>query len=229
MTQRAHKIRPLKSNDVDVRLAITRKLLAEGITRRDIRHEITLDTSSSGGRADVVVLHDNAILGIEIKSGKDCLDRADAQLGAYDLAFDTSMLIVDTVHLDVLDKGTFPNSYRHLLYCHEAKQIVQRYWDLKQPKFLPTTIIARRIGFNSNQTCVARMGSLLWAEEVSAVTGRMRGIKSNTRCAGLEWIRENAALKQLRPLVVGALRQRVLNSWEKAFWLRFDADADLAA
>ena len=54
-------------------------LLDAGVPRDAIRHEITLDSSSSDGRADMVVALDRCITGIEIKSGKDTLDRLDSQ------------------------------------------------------------------------------------------------------------------------------------------------------
>ena len=76
-----------RSKDFDVRRAIVRRLLDAGIDRRDIRHELTLDTSSSGGRVDLVVLRDRRLIGIEIKSGGDKLDRLAGQLVAMRRVF----------------------------------------------------------------------------------------------------------------------------------------------
>jgi hypothetical protein len=76
--------------------AIVRELLAHGIPRRDIRHEITLDSTSRGGRADIVVILSGTVLaGIEIESAFDNLARWVEQLDAYARAFDAPLFVID--------------------------------------------------------------------------------------------------------------------------------------
>jgi hypothetical protein len=84
-----------RTKDIDLRLFITHQLLASGIKREDIRHEITLDQASSDGRADMVVLDDRWLTGIELKSGSDKLDRCATQAGQYAARFDQSILVAD--------------------------------------------------------------------------------------------------------------------------------------
>jgi hypothetical protein len=63
------------------------------------------------------------------------------------------------------------------------------------------------------------MAQLLWRNEILASIGG----RGSSRCTTIAWARENMALKDLRPHVVNALRERVLNKWEEAFWKRYDA------
>lgn len=41
----------IKTNDCDLRRAVVAALISSGVPRDAIRHEITLDSSSSGGRS----------------------------------------------------------------------------------------------------------------------------------------------------------------------------------
>ena len=43
--------------DYDLRACVVRRALGAGIPRDYIRNEITLDTYSSGGRVDLVIIH----------------------------------------------------------------------------------------------------------------------------------------------------------------------------
>ena len=53
-----------KSDDYAIRAAVVALLLAGGVDRAAIRHEITLDTSSSGGRVDLLIAEGEALVGI---------------------------------------------------------------------------------------------------------------------------------------------------------------------
>jgi hypothetical protein len=218
MTERA--VRAALSKDYDVRAALTRDLLACGIPRSDIRHEITLDTSSSGGRADMVLLRDTAIIGIELKSGSDVLDRCDAQLGAMSKAFDECLVIVD-----VRIAGEKP-SYKWLFYRHDLSQFSRDHQiDARWSRWVPFSIewaCGPYGSFKSRETSPRGMATLLWAAELSALAGPLR-------CRALDHIHENVPLKTVRPHVIQALRKRCLNRWEEAFWKRFDQAQQVAA
>ena len=88
-----------KSKDYDIRAAAVRHLLEHGWGRNCIRHELTLETSSSGGRADLVLLHDAGLVGIELKSACDTLDRCADQARTYGMAFDHRILLIDSRHV----------------------------------------------------------------------------------------------------------------------------------
>ena len=59
-----------KTNDYDLRRAVVAALLAGGVARDAIRHEITLDSASRGGRVDLVIADDAALFGVEISGAK---------------------------------------------------------------------------------------------------------------------------------------------------------------
>ena len=121
------RVKQYKTNDLDLRIAVVQQLLAEGLTRRDIRHELTLDSHSSGGRADIIVfgkddrLQKNFIGGIEIKSGRDVLDRCDDQGDSYGRAFDRMIYVIDKRHCQAIgDKlGPYSSGRRYIIYCHD--------------------------------------------------------------------------------------------------------------
>lgn len=207
-----------RSKDYDLRAALVASLLADGIARRDIRHEITLDTSSSGGRLDVLLLHRDELHGIEIKSGTDRLDRLREQERAARCALDYTSVLVDVRHYD---KASAAGEI--LYWCPDARQFMQVLygeWSAAAPH-----VTASR-WFPSNATSVIGMARLMWRDEAVAAVRRLAGATCPpaTRRAALAWIKEEARLKDLRIEVAAALRGRTLNRWETAFWSRYDAD-----
>jgi hypothetical protein len=206
-------MKPKHSKDFDVRCAVVRQLLAEGVSRRDIRHEITLDTYSSAGRCDLAVLRDTNIIGIEIKSGKDKVDRLREQCKAMHRCFDYARIVIDTRLREKLGRSFSVSGTTW--YHHETQGFVYGYrgdWRSE-----PEPRLSFPGGWESRHANTADMTSLLWKEEACPISG------SKTRTAAIGWIRENMALKDLRPRVIEALRNRVLNRWEEAFWRDFDA------
>jgi hypothetical protein len=67
------------SKDFDVRSALVGQFLSEDVSRSHIRHEITLNSSSSAGRGDVVIIHNGKLKACEINSGADTLKSLDRQ------------------------------------------------------------------------------------------------------------------------------------------------------
>jgi hypothetical protein len=202
-----------KSNDFDIRFAVVKNLINSGVPRSDIRHEITLDTSSSGGRADIVLLRDGSITGYELKSAKDNLDRCKDQKHSYEMAFDTSVLVVDSKWGPIGSDGFFDREKKNALWQNHAiykgGKIVDRYCAHEVP------IISSH--FSASTTLSARrMISLLWASEVMSMVG------ASARFKGINAAAENMSIKDIRRGVVDALRRRRLNLWEEAFWERFD-------
>lgn len=205
--------KPKRSNDFDVRCVVVRQLLAEGVPRRDIRHEITLDTYSSAGRCDLAVLRDTRLIGIEIKSGKDKTDRLREQCKAMHRCFDYVRVVVDTRLDGKINAGFWAVS--PTWYCHESRGFVSGYRGGWLPEREPR--LSYPESWASRHANTADMAALLWKDEACPISG------SKTRTAAIGWIRENMALKELRPCVIDALRTRVPNRWEEAFWRDFDA------
>jgi hypothetical protein len=214
-----------KTKDYDVRAAVVSALLGAGIPRGDIRHELTLDTYSSGGRADLVLLRDTRIVGFELKSGSDVLDRCDAQCRAMDRAFDAYMVIADIS----LAKTPPASGSNHYVYFRSADGLFTQYpeqhgyrddtWKPFDMNWLGGWIDT----FASRGTSPMWMASTLWANEVCLLTG------SRTRFHALEAIREGCTLKEVRKHTIKQLRSRCLGLWDEAFWTRFDVSLQLAA
>lgn len=205
------------SNDYDVRKALVRQLLQEGMERSHIRHELTLGTSSSGGRADVVLIHDGKLKGIEIKSGKDVLDNLEQQDFNNSLAFDETARIIDKRHFG--DKQPCISS----VYCHDTKRFVSYfrgdYLPIEESQWRDSRQLLTSVFRESYRTSIGFMANLLWRDEIVAICGR------RTRWECLQWVREYGTLNTFRKSVIQKLLERPLSKWEQAFWNRFDAEA----
>lgn len=209
--------RTSRSKDFDVRSAVVRRLLDTGVPRRDIRHELTLNTSSSGGRLDIAVLRDTCLTTIEVKSGADTLDRLKAQAAAYERAFDYVWLVADSRHREALQRNHF--GVRVEYYDHTARDFMGYYMGKPSPV---RAICVNDRWSRSGVTSVLDVMNLLWASEAAWVAGKLL-YPCKTRTAAIDWLRENASLKEVRPLVIEALRDRSQSRWEEAFWSKFDA------
>lgn len=229
-------IKPPKTCDMDLRMAVTAALLGAGVPRDAIRHEITLDSSSSDGRADMVVALDRRITGIELKSGKDTLDRLDSQRERYGARFDRLCLVLDARHeppdyavgyalgfdaVRVYDAGVIREG-RHVIAYQSAP------WE-------PATgYDSRLLGARERQSPHAML-SMLWADEALFIAADL--VKSGIippsgggqRYRVIPHTAEHVSIAQLRPRVAAALRARRLNRWEAAFWQKFDQDRTGAA
>lgn len=208
-----------KSDDFAVRCAVVDLLIASGTPRRDIRHELTFDTSSADGRADIVVLSDAQLIGVELKSGRDTIDRLKTQTLTYEMRFDHQVLVYDAAH-----ELKFRAQFGYVSGWHAAPirfnsgvpewDSEGRYWNGVGVLSRPNDSSHRKTGHVSSRAIL----EMLWRPEVRQIDGS----KSN-RFAIIDSLCESMPLRELRPLVVGQLRSRVLNRWEESFWRRYDA------
>lgn len=223
-----------RTSDVDVRIAVTAALLAAGHPPEAIRHEITLESSSSDGRADMVLALDSALVGIEIKSGRDTLERLDSQRGRYERRFDRLCLVLDVRHEPTdwggasrLDFGALRIAEQQdgggigLRECRHGYGTFAAPWEPPRP-------YDRRRGPGDRQAPAAML-SMLWAEEVYGIAaelvraGLVPAAGGGQRYWLIPHLAEHAAIAHLRPRIAAALRARPLNRWEESFWPRFAA------
>ena len=222
MTPRTRKMLVDPSTDYDIRAAIVREMLRDGVPRCDIRHEITLDTSSSGGRADVMLLRDNALIGVEVKSGRDKLDRLHGQVEAMKRAFDYVVALVDASHASDKHKVAYESiGCTDVKLWHQERGFLFTWGEPMERQWLRFWETLERHN-KSRETGVVGVSRLLWKSEADYVTAALK-LPKQTRERSLRLFQERIALSQLRPLVIAQLRLRPLNKWEDAFWARFDA------
>ncbi len=213
----------MKTKEFDMRCIVTRQLFAEGFKREHIRHELTLDTSSSGGRSDIVLLLDNIIAGIEIKSASDTTKLIPEQRRAMGRAFDRRCVIMDAA---LREKS---GARYDLLWCNEAQQWVTGLSGGLVPhhsaKPICHEIFPRwhKNNFVGYATSHVDMLSLLWRNEAVELAARSGGPRGGTRYDAIIWMKENLTLKIVRAGVTQALRARVHSKWEQKFWAAFDA------
>lgn len=211
-----------QSLDFDIRCCLVNQFIAQGISRSDIRHELTLDSSSSGGRSDMTVFYLGKLHGIEIKSAADTLERLKLQRERYERAFDCVHIVVDKKHIEPAQKI----AYWAEAYCHEKRGLVS--WNYWAKDYTDIQLNLANSRSESRETTVISMAHLLWRSETESITDQL-GCKRKTRVAGINYIRENTSLAQLRPLIVQTLRQRILSAWESSFWHRYDKLAQVTA
>jgi hypothetical protein len=208
----------VKSNEYDIRAAVVKTLIAEGIKVEDIRIEIPLDTASSNGRADIILLVNNKVGCIELKSGKDQYNEKDLsiQTDRYKRAFDYCITIVDDVHkrekVVKKDGGEWMvSNWRgvDVSYNHQGQSLDFGYkgefWTIMKYS-------------ESYRTCVYDMLNVLWASDVKEIVGK----KSATKCKIVNEWRHTKCLNDVRPLVHKALMKRPLNRWELKFWQEYN-------
>lgn len=224
-------MKKIKTKDYDLRAALVRRLLDKGWPRRDIRHEITLDTSSSGGRVDIMLIEDARLTAIEIKSGSDNLDLLRDQIAAYKQAFDRLLVIADTRHLEGL--AAMGMDWRTTFYCGEKGFVHCNIYTFdsgglrsKEVRMTPACPVAGiseyRGAIKSGRTSPAAMARLLWRDEALHLGAQGKRL---TRQYCLKYAQEHMPLSAVRRTVVQQLRERVLNKWEEAFWQKFEAEA----
>lgn len=204
------------SKDFDIRSGVVRHLIATGTPRNHIRHELTLDSNSYGGRTDIVVIADAALIGIEIKSCKDKLDRLEEQTRGYTQSLDQMIIVVGKKHLPIMREKYW--GHRVAICDHDAGVILDVYGVERKESLLG-------VGYgryDSHFTSVAQMACLLWRDDVVAVAAHF-GMKFKTRYDAIGWLRDHVTLKQMREQVVLALRRRDLSKYEMTFWERYDA------
>lgn len=219
-----------KTNDFDVRRAVVSALIDKGFPRCAIRHEITFDTNSSDGRADLVLAHDRCLIGVELKSGKDTLARIDRQRGAYKARFDHLCLVLDRRFEPETVTAAWDLDFGHLRIAERGEDGVVRLRRMIGVGGHPAPWEHRfRAGVTGERLSPFAMLSMLWASEVNTVAhtlvtrGVLDPVKAKQRCKLIPHMAENARLADLRPLVIQALRTRPLNRWEQSFWTRYDA------
>lgn len=211
-----------RSNDFMIRRELVRKLLETGIPRNHIRHETTLDSSSSDGRADLVVMRSERLIGVEIKSGVDTLARLAQQRPRYSARFDRIVLVCDAKHKP-WDNGADYFGWQGWECCTatfdgENVSFGENYWNglgaLISPQF-------REIE-RSDYLAPRAMLQMLWANEIATLC-KARGSEIDTRSRGIPFLAESYSMKELRAGVSAALIARQLNRWEEKFWTQFDA------
>ena len=203
------------TNEYDIRKAVVLKLLEQGIDRSDIRIEIPIGTNSSGGRCDIVLLHNDMLGCIELKSGKDKVKKDDikSQLKPYKRAFDYVGVVACSTH----NKDDLPYG---ALY-HFSNENIVGYKPFKfDPVIRDSNIYISLSHHKSAITSPPDMLNLLWKKDVCDIIGK----KNITRSSVLSDWKENKSLSEIRPLVINALRTRPLNAWEESFWNRYDND-----
>lgn len=227
-----------KTCDMDLRLAVTAALLSAGIPRDAIRHEITLDSASSDGRADMVVALDHCLTGIELKSGKDTLDRLESQWDRYGARFDSLVLVVDARHVP-RERGVGSRLKFPCVRLFDEGRVLGRYegpWQnvasWNDPPWEHDSVPrSRELGAGDRQSPNAML-SMLWADEALRLSadlvqaGAIPPSGGGQRYRVIPHAAEHASIGQLRPRIAAALRARRLNRWEEAFWARYDAQSE---
>lgn len=208
-----------KSKEYDIRAVVVHWLLSNGFERAQIRHEITLDTASSKGRTDLLLLAPNALIAVELKSGSDKLDRLKDQEAAGEMAADYFWIFADTRH----EKGLPWTKTRFLVAGEEVrngfcgKDLACIVWSNGVP---------HQTGYGggrSTTTTPRRMASLLWKSETDWLALACE-IPQGPRCKVIAAIQEQESLSSIRGIVTDLLKKRPLSKWEQSFWERFDAE-----
>ena len=213
------------TKDYDLRAALVRVLLNAGVPRSDIRHEVTLDSASSDGRADMVVVRPNTLIGLEIKSCVDKLDRLETQTGRYSSRFDFIGLVYSNRHSAAVEKMRWKG-----WLTIEAKIGEDMSIDFAGGFYGPQWIWLEDElrGYHRRNVSPACMLEMLDRSCVLDVARKL-GYAGSTRSGAIPMLAEHHSIRQIRAEVAWMLQHRGLNRWEEAFWARFDAEPQAVA
>jgi len=229
--------REARSVEYDIRACAVRCLMRLGADRKDIRIEIPLDTASSNGRADIVLLRPNGLFCVELKSGRDTFetDALKTQLDVYRRCFDAVALIADKVHRKTVQHKSERHYHTwetdnwndvHATYCHDTRSIGDFIAPRGEGKSVHPLLSLQHLfrwSAESCKTCVYDMLGILWADEIRAHCG------SRTSKSGfISEARQSLCLNEARKIVCKSLRDRPLNAWEEKFWSRFNSEENIA-
>lgn len=213
-----------RSKDFDIRAGLVRALLAAGVKRECIRHELTLDSSSSDGRADIVIIGAEALIGVEIKSGSDNFDLLPQQTERYRCRFDRMVIALDSRHSEAWGAHNWEITTHWSRCCvgwdGSATEVNTSIHECGWAAMTQT----RTRSHSHLRLSAAAMLSLLWANEACAVAADL-GVNCSTRSKAIPYAAENFSIHEIRKAVAAQLLARRLNRWEESFWCRFDAMA----
>lgn len=203
-----------KRGDYPIRRAIVSNLLKNGFDKKDIRQEITLDTNSAGGRADMVLFMNGCIRAVEIKSAQDNLDRLENQMTAQVRRFDSFHTILDIKHREKLKAIKHSWRYNEMFYDPETPWAC----DLQQA-------IPYKVSYRAGEITAGLMLSLLWRSELQAALDKKTGA---TRTGMIAWAREHMTIAEIRKIVIEQIREREHSKWELKFWETYDHERNAA-
>lgn len=104
-------------------------------------------------RSDVVMVLENEIIGIEIKSDADSYSRLSSQVSNYDLFFDKNIVVVGTSH------------------AHHIEEHVPEYWGIitvEENEGVPDFYVLRIPHTNPNLDCGKKL-EILWRPELAHI------------------------------------------------------------
>ena len=180
--------------DIDVRLAVRSRLLAEHQGDADTRIVEEMGIWHGSVRIDMAVIN-GALSGYELKSERDTLDRLPAQAMLYSQVFDQIYLVAAAKHI-----------------CH-AEAEVPAWWGLiiAHGQRDGVSLELRRQAQQNPSVEAIQVARLLWKDEALAlleVVDAARGVRSASREKVAIRLTETFALPELSAKVRRCLKDR---------------------
>ena len=179
--------------ELDLRRALRDHLQAELTSDARIIEELGVEHGSA--RIDLAVVN-GRLIGYEIKSDYDSLDRLANQMHAYQRVFDELSIVTTPLFVD------------------QVAQLLPPWWGILQPVCDEAGVVALEVVraplANPRQEALSLL-SLLWRDEAAALLDLCRTKKTSTRLSRAKLYEELAALADLttvRDWVSYALRHR---------------------
>ena len=180
--------------DSDIRLALDALLRERNNTEPDtvIRHEVGLCAGKR--RIDVAVIN-SEIIGYEIKSDEDTLNRLEGQVEVYGAVLDKAVLVTTERHLDGA-LGKLPDWWGVTIACNNNGNICLK--EIREP------------GFNNRHDAFS-LAQLLWREEALEelrLRNKGQGLSQKARYYVWAALVDVVSLDDLRTIVRNRLKAR---------------------
>lgn len=180
--------------DRDIRAALRMELGAEHAGCADTLIIEELGVCEGDARIDLAVIN-GALNGIEIKSGRDTLERLPAQQEIYSRVFDTVLIVAAPSHLDQVSKQ------------------VPAWWGISTAHSMGDRVVLSRVREPRENPTVDphSLVKLLWRDEALAILeqlGEADGMRSKPRKVLWERLANVLALDDLRACVRRTLKAR---------------------
>lgn len=193
--------------DLDIRTALKYRLNIIHRNESDTLIVDELGLCEGDVRVDVAVIN-GSIIGFEIKSEQDTLERLPHQQETYSKVFDAMTIIANESHLE------------------KIQEMVPEWWEIQQAVTQNGEVCFEilRPGTPNPEADPAELVKLLWRDEALSILHEQnldKGLKSKPRRVLWAALAENIPAAELNAIVRRALKDR--KGWRSA-WLRTPYD-----
>lgn len=174
--------------DADVRASVIRMLTERHAGDEDTRLVEEMGIWSGTARIDVAVIN-GELVGYELKSDRDTLDRLASQQELYSRVFDRVVLVVGRKHVEA------------------AREAIPRWWGIMTAKMGPNgvSLLSRRVPKRNPKVDPYLLAKLLWRDEALSILEKL-GLAKGWRTRSVDDLHRRLATEVAFETLSGCVR-----------------------